>query len=142
AKARHDKIAELKADGSIPSLSTLESQYGDYVKNADVVAGGVNDKYHDCTGGVTYRYSKVNQSCIVPTHHPITCTISRVRVKDQLQTGTIKPTLQKHPTNNGLGYYTFSLPNANTMITAVHVHLPKPESAWFSTWMTLSFNHH
>ncbi|MCG9657649.1 conjugal transfer protein TraN [Vibrio mediterranei] len=142
AKARHDKMEELRADGSIPSLSTLESQYGDYVKNADVVAGGVNDKYHDCTGGVTYRYSKVNQSCIQPTHHPITCTISRVRINDQLQTGTIKPTLQKHPTSNGLGYYTFSLPNANTMITAVHVHLPEPESAWFSTWMTLSFNHH
>ncbi|WP_160171241.1 MULTISPECIES: conjugal transfer protein TraN [Vibrio] len=142
AKARHDKIAELKADGSIPSLSTLESQYGDYVKNADVVAGGVNDKYHDCTGGVTYRYSKVNQSCIVPTHRPITCTLTRVRIKDQLQTGTV--TVHPHTTQTGARageFYAFTMPVSNAVITQVKVHLPTPLQAFFGDRVWLSLQH-
>ncbi|MCG9658771.1 conjugal transfer protein TraN [Vibrio mediterranei] len=142
AKARHDKIAELKADGSIPSLSTLETQYGDYVKHADVVAGGVNDKYHDCTGGVTYRYSKVNQSCIVPTHRPITCTLTRVRIKDQLQTGTV--TVHPHTTQTGARageFYAFTMPVSNAVITQVKVHLPTPLQAFFGDRVWLSLQH-
>ncbi|MGX9522934.1 conjugal transfer protein TraN [Vibrio mediterranei] len=138
AKARHDKMEELRADGSIPSLSTLESQYGDYVKNADVVAGGVNDKYHDCTGGVTYRYSKVNQSCTVPTHHLITCTISRVRVKDQLQTGTV--TVHPHAAHGG-EHYTFTMPVPHAVITQVRVHLATPVQAWFIHSLSLTLQH-
>lgn len=121
AKARHDKMEELRADGSIPSLSTLESQYGDYVKHADVVAGGVNDKYHDCTGGVTYRYSKVNQSCITPTHTPIQCTLTRVQTHSRtaLTTATLQATLQHESSHAGQG--TFTLPHANMILKTLRI---------------------
>lgn len=143
AKARHDKMDARRADGSIPSLSSLETQYGDYVKHADVVAGGRHDKYHDCTGGVRYRYSKVDKTCITPTHAPIQCTLTRVRIKDTLQTGTV--TVHPHPTrtdDHGGKYYAFTLPISPALITQVRVHFGQPLKVWSrDNVLTLSLNH-
>ncbi|WP_157939179.1 conjugal transfer protein TraN [Vibrio lentus] len=73
------QASQRQSTAEVPDLTDPELvRLSDFVQYSPTLINGISDKYHDCTGGISYQYVTNNRQCIRATNQTINTTLSRV----------------------------------------------------------------
>ncbi|MEZ9698829.1 conjugal transfer protein TraN [Vibrio sp. 10N.261.46.E12] len=114
------QASQRQSTAEVPDLTDPELvRLSDFVQYSPTLINGISDKYHDCTGGISYQYVTNNRQCIKPTNSTVQTTMSRIHTSNTVNKNTVTRTLMGFKS----GTLAVSVPVANAVLTQASLKL-------------------